>query len=241
MRRRLSTHPCLFLSMLVVLLSVSVQAQEKNPIFHGVNFEQLEYRFGDDTDVVAWDADALVGTDEWKFRIQSKAEYETRPDIFETLEHQFLVQRLWSDFFDLKAGIRLDMPKGPDRVYGVIGIQGLAPQWFEIDADLFVSENAAVSARLDSNYELLITNHWILTPTVEVDVGFSDDEEIGLGAGLRKAEAGLRLSYDLVDRSVAPYVGIHYMHLFGETRQLARNDGEATEDLFLTAGVRLRF
>ncbi|MCB1807253.1 MAG: copper resistance protein B, partial [Candidatus Competibacteraceae bacterium] len=104
-----------------------------------------------------WDGDAFVGTDEWKLRLQSEGEYIKGPDVFETLENQLLVQRLVSDFFDIKAGVRFDTPDGPDRTYAVIGIQGLAPQWFEVDADLFISEKGDVSARLDVDYELLIT------------------------------------------------------------------------------------
>jgi hypothetical protein len=33
----------------------------------GIQVEQLEYRAGDDSDVFAWDFDAIAGTDELKF------------------------------------------------------------------------------------------------------------------------------------------------------------------------------
>jgi copper resistance protein B len=136
--------------------------------------------------VAAWDGDVVVGRDEWKLRLQSEGEYERDESAFETLENQLLLQRPILEFFDIKAGLRLDTPEGPDRVFGVLGLQGLAPQWFEVDADLFLSERGDFSARLDVEYELLITNHLILTPSVEVDFAFSEDRGIGVGSGLSK-------------------------------------------------------
>lgn len=227
---------------LAVALALPAAAAEKEPlVFYGVTLEQLEYRFGDDGDVLAWDGDAFVGTDEWKLRLQSEGEFEDRSNQFETLENQILVQRLIGTFWDAKAGVRFDTPEGPDRTYAVLGLQGLAPQWFEVDADLFFSDRGDLSARLDVDYELLITNWLILTPTAEVDFAFSDDRPVGVGAGLSKAEVGLRLSYDLVDRTVSPYLGVHYERKFGETGRLAEAEGEDKDAVFLAAGFRLMF
>ena len=232
------------------LFTMPLQAQEQNfpglekdpLVFYGVSFEQLEYRFGDDDDLWAWHGDAFVGTDEWKFRVQSEGEYVKGPDIFETLENQIMVQRLMSDFFDAKVGVRLDTPdEGPDRTYAILGFHGLAPQWYEVDADLFISENGDVSARLDVDYELLITNRIILTPAAEINVAFSDDEEIGIGSGLTDVELGLRISYDLIERDVAPYIGVHYERKFGKTADFAEAEGEDDDELFIVAGIRLMF
>ncbi len=216
-------------------------AQHPAPFFWGVQVERLEHRFADGADVLAWDGDALLGGDEWKLRLQSEGEYDRAANGFETLEHQLLVQRMISDFFDVKAGVRYDTPAGPDRAYAVLGVQGLAPQWFEVDADLFLGERGDASARLDVEYELLLTNRLILTPSVEADFAFSDDRAIGVGSGLVSTEFGVRLSYDLLDRSIAPYVGVHYERKFGSTRRLASEEGESTSHLLLVAGVRLRF
>lgn len=220
----------------------AVQAQESDLVFYGVQVEQLEYRRGDDgEDLGVYDADAFVGTDELKLRWQGKGEYDLEAEAFETLENRVVLQTPVSDFFDLKGGVRLDTPKGVDRWYGVVGVAGLAPQWFEIDADLFLSETGDASARLDVEYELLITNRVVLTPSAEIDVAFSDDQEIGIGAGVSTIEVGLRLSYDLVDRAVSPYVGVAYEASLGETADLRRDAGEGTGAVFGVVGVRLIF
>jgi len=228
-----------------VMLVVSFQpaaAQEAQQLIYGLKFEQLEYRFGDQTDVTAWDGDAWLGNDEWKLRLTSEGEYLREGGNFETLEHQLFVQRMISTFFDAKLGVRQDNPDDfADRTYGVIGIHGLAPQWFEIDADLFVSENGDASARLDVDYEILLTNWVILTPSMELDFAFSDDAAAGVGAGFSAVELGARLSYDLIDRSLSPYVGVHYERKFGETGRIAQSEGEGKADLFFTIGTRLMF
>lgn len=235
-----------FLAALVLPLA-SASAQETDFIFYGVSFEQFEYRAGidDSSDALAWDGDVFIGNDEWKLRLISEGEFETDADTdagaFETLEHQLVIQRLASDFFDVKAGVRYDAPLGPNRWFAVIGAHGLAQQWFEIDADLFLNERGNFSARLDVDYELLLTNRWILTPSIEIDLAFGDDPAVGVGNGLVSTEMGVRLSYDLIDRAVSPYIGIHYERKFGETADLARAEGEAVDALFLVAGLKLLF
>ena len=211
-------------------------------VFYGVQVEQLEYRLGDEDDRLAvWDADAFAGTDELKLRWAGKGEYDTRDDSFEKLENKVTLQTPVSDFFDVKAGVRLDTPKGPDRWYGVVGLTGLARQWFEIDADLFLSERGDVSARLDVEYELLLTNRIVLTPAAEVEVAFSDDAATGVGSGFSSAEAGLRLSYDLVDRLLSPYVGVAYETSLGETADIAEREGEDVGAWFAVLGVKMLF
>lgn len=241
-RRTLRLAGAAFLAAIALPLTPA-SAQETDFIYYGLSFEQLEFRKGldDSGDVLAWDGDAFVGNDEWKLRLISEGEYETDEEVFETLEHQLVIQRLATDFFDVKVGARFDAPDGPDRWYGVVGAHGLAQQWFEVDADLFISEKGDVSARLDVDYELLITNRWILTPSAEVDFAFSDDREIGVGAGFVSSEVGLRLSYDLIDRAISPYIGVHYERLLGETADLARNDGEAIDGVFAGVGVKVLF
>ncbi|WP_245881216.1 copper resistance protein B [Thalassospira marina] len=225
----------------VGLAALPALAMEGN-LYYGVQIEQLEYRYGDENEqAAAWDGDAFIGTDELKLRWQSKGERDLRNDSFGTLENRLVLQTPITDFFDAKAGVRLDTPTGTDRWYGTVGISGLAPQWFEIDADIFVSETGDSSARLDIEYEALLTNRLILTPSFETNVAFSDDQEIGTGQGLSKVELGLRLSYDLIDRAVSPYIGISHERKFGNTANFARDDGGDRDATYFVIGTRLMY
>ncbi len=210
------------------------------PIAWGVQAEQLEFRAGEDENVGAWDFDAFAGTDELRVVLRSEAEYGFEEEKFETLENQLRLQTPISTFFDAVGGVRVDTPDdGPTRVYGVIGVHGLAPQWFEVDADLFVSDRPAFRAEVE--YEALITNRLILTPSVEIDLPLVDDEAIGAGAFGPKLELGARLSYDLVDRLFSPYVGVHYERTFGESARLARADDKNVEQVFGVVGVKIMY
>ncbi|MEK9844510.1 copper resistance protein B [Thalassospira sp.] len=230
-----------FVAMVMGVVPVTVQAAEGRT-YYGFQAEQFEYRLGDENEKrLVWDADAFWGTDELKLRWQGEGERDLDADINEGLENRLVLQTPISDFFDAKAGVRLDTPTGTDRWYGTVGIMGLAPQWIEVDADLFVSETGDGSARLDLEYEGLITNRVILTPSIELNAAFSEDREIEVGTGISSAEIGLRLSYDLIDRSVAPYIGVSYERKFGDTADFAKEDGEDFEATYIVTGLRLMF
>jgi len=205
----------------------------------GIQAEQIGYRVGEDTDVAAWDLDAFYGNDELRFVWRSEGEYGVREESFETLENQFRLTTPVSDFFDVVGGIRLDTAKGPDRLHGVVGLHGLTRQWFEVDADLFVSDHP--SARFEVEYEGLITNRIILVPSIELDIPFTDDRAFGQGAFGPKLEVGMRLSYDLVDRLLSPYVGVHYERSFGRSADFVRAGGEDAGAAFLVVGARMLF
>ena len=232
-------------------VSTAVTAQEmisdttarKQPLTTwGVQFEEFEYRYSDDDEELGvWNADAFYGTDELKLRWISKGEYSLEERAYESLENQLVGQIPISKFFDAKAGVRFDTPEGPDRTYAVLGVAGLAPQWFEVDANLYVSNEGETSAELDAEYELLLTNYWILGATLDATVAFSEDREIGVGKGLVSTEAGLRLRYDLVDRAFSPYVGVVHERKYGDTADLAETGGGSTEDWFAVIGARIAF
>jgi copper resistance protein B len=218
---------------------VSAPALAQN-VFWAFQAEEMEYRLGEGgEDVFAWDTDAFVGTDELKLRWVSKAEYVFEEDVWEDLENQLRLQTPISAFWDVVAGVRVDTPAGPNKVYGVLGVHGLAPQWTEVDADFYISENPTFE--IDAEYEGLITNWLILTPSIEFAVPLTDDEELGNGAFGPVLEVGARLSYDLVGRAVAPYVGVHYERAFGETANLRRADDEDAGAVFFVTGAKLLF
>jgi copper resistance protein B len=210
--------------------------------FWGVSAEKLEYRYSDsDEELAAIEGEAFYGTDELKFRWLYSGEWEEAHNAWESLENQFVGQIPISDFWDAKAGVRVDTPEGPDRVYSVLGLTGLAPYWFEVDTNLYVSNEGDASVDFEAEYELLMTNYWILSATFESMVAFSEDQEIGSGKGLNSTELGLRLSYDLIDRAFSPYVGVVHERKYSDTADLARDSGGSTEDWFAVIGARVMF
>jgi copper resistance protein B len=153
---------------------------------------------------------------------------------------QLLYSRAVSAFWDLQIGGRYDVKPDPSRGYAVVGVQGLAPYFFDVDAAAFLSDQGDVSARIEAEYEWLLTQRLIAKPLVELNVAVQDVPDLGIGSGLSDVELGLRLRYEIV-REVAPYVGISWERKVGSTADLARRGGTDVGGAAVVAGIRLWF
>ncbi|MBU0555394.1 copper resistance protein B [Sphingobium faniae] len=174
-------------------------------------------------------------------RLWLKTEIESD---FREKPEQAEVQALWSHaldpWFNLQTGIRYDFEPSPERAHLVVGIQGLAPYWFEVDGALFLSDKGDLTARFEAEYDQRITQRLILQPRVEIDFALQDVPEIGVGSGLSKAEVGLRLRYEIV-KEFAPYIGVEYNETFGDTAAFERAVGGDVSHLSFVFGVRAWF
>ena len=201
--------------------------------------ERAETVIRDGRDGFVVDAQAWVGGDIDKLWLKGELEGEWGRG----LDHSE-VQALWSHaidpWFDVQAGVRVDAQPGPNRGHLVLGLQGLAPHWWEVDAALFLSNKGELTARGEAEYDLRITNDLILQPRVEVDLSAQTIEALGIGAGLSTASAGLRLRFQPTP-TFAPYVGVEYERAFGKTARLRREEGEDAGSLNLLAGLRFFF
>ena len=228
------------LSGMLALVAIPASAAMMDDKIHTqFMVDQLEYRATDGTDYIAWDINGWIGNDDHKLAIKSEGEKPTEGKL-EKAEFQLLYRRPVSDFFDVEAGLRHDIRPDPDRTYGVIGIAGLAPYFFETDASLFVGEKGDVVARIEAEYDLLLTQKLILQPTAEMNLAFTEDRAIHVGRGVSNVELGLRLRYEVV-REFAPYLGVHWERKFGKTADFAREDREAVDSLFFVGGLRFWF
>ena len=168
------------------------------------------------------------------FRTEGRADDGRLGDAEAHLLYGRAVARWW----DVVVGLRQDVRPGPAQSWAAFGVQGLAPYWFEVEATGYVSDGRQTAVRLEAEYEMLLTNRLVLRPLVELNLYGKSNVERGIGAGLSTTEVGLRMRYEF-RRELAPYVGVTWNHLFGETRDLARASGDTVGGLRLVAGVRL--
>ena len=159
-----------------------------------VLIDQLEYRADDE---LAAEGDAWLGGDIRKAWLKIDAKHDR--DV-EALEIQALHSRAISAFWDLQVGVRHDLEPASEN-YAVVGLNGIAPYWFEIDGALFISADGDLGARLEAEYELRLTQRWILQPRVELNL--LDDRH----RDRTELEGGLRLRYEIRPQ-IAPYLGI---------------------------------
>ena len=97
-----------------------------------------------------------------------------------------------------------------------------------------------VSARIEAEYELLLTQRLILQPRTELNFAVQSVPEYGVGSGLSTAELSARLRYE-VKREFAPYIGIDWTRSVGETADFVRADGGDPSSVSFVAGLRLWF
>jgi len=193
----------------------------------------------------SWEIDGWYGNDTDKAWLRSEGERVARR------AHDADVELFWSHavatFWDTQLGVRVDPGedadaggRAPARRWAAFGLQGLAPYWFELEATAYVGAGGRTAARVRAEYELRITQRLILQPELELNAYGRDDARRGIGSGLSSVEGGLRLRYE-IRRSIAPYVGIAWAHVTGNTADQARDAGRRITDRRWVAGVRLWF
>ena len=190
---------------------------------------------GDST--LDWDFDGWIGTDENKLWL--KSEGERTDGQGEKAEFWALYSRNVDTFWDAQIGMRYDHEPSP-LTYLTLGMDGLAPYFFETEIHLFISEKGDVSTRLRQENDVLITQRLILQPYLEASVYMQGVPERDIGAGLSSAEVGLQARYEFT-RKFAPYADIKYERKFGETSSMAKSRGEKDAAIVGTVGVRLLF
>lgn len=203
-------------------LVVTKEPHEENPLAHHAHEAALYHAFtleadrgeGRDGAVSSGELDGWVGGDFHKLFVRSEVEREDAETA--TVENRLLYSYNTSEFWDLQAGIRYDQK--PESVsYGVVGLHGLAPYWIETDAHVFFSEVGDITGRLELSHELLLNQHWVLEPRLQLDAG----------AGQSGFEAGLQLRHEFT-RKAAFYLDLRH------------EEGEDSNDI-LAAGIKLMF
>ena len=226
----------LTLALLAAVPAYGSGAKEQQ--FSAFKINQSEIRFGAHGGYT-WEALAWVGTHTDKVYFKLDGERESGEGLHAG-EAQVLYSWQVSDFFDAQAGLRHDFHPEPTRTYAVFGLHGLAPYHIEVDAAIFISERVDISARLEMEYDFLITQQWVLQPLIEIDFSAQGVDELGTAAGPTGFELGLRLRYEFT-REVAPYIGIVYERDLFATERLTVKRGEDPQLWSLVAGVRLFF
>ncbi len=113
--------------------------------------------------------------------VQERGNLADGRDKVEEAETELLYSRNIASFWDLQMGIRHDFKPDPDRTFAAFGIQGLAPYWFEMEATAYLSEDGDLSAALEVEYDLLLTQRLILQPRLETGFALQEVEEYGVG------------------------------------------------------------
>ncbi len=192
-----------------------------------IKFDQLEHAIAPGNGV-AWDADAWYGGDFDKIWLRSEGEHD---DGRLNAHTELFWDHAFANFWDWQLGGRHDSGLGAARDWAAFGVQGLAPYGFEVEATGYAGDQGRTAMRLRAEYELLITQQWVLQPELETNFYGKSDRAREVASGLSDAQFGVRLRYE-IRRELAPYIGVV---------RILRFAGGARDDTQLVAGVRFWF
>lgn len=208
----------------------------------------LEYRPStakrESTSDYRWDIEGWYGGDYNRLWFKSEGQRDTAFKADYDVDFQLLYGRFLKKYYDLQIGSRVETQtfRGHNvtRGFGVIGIQGLVPYNYELEAALFIDQGGKVSGRLAFTKDFLLTQQLILQGRFETNVAAQRVERFTTGSGLNNLEFGVRLRYE-IRREFAPYIGLSLDHSFGETATLVREEGGHPSQARFVVGVRAWF
>ena len=214
----------------------SMRAEHGGMAFSQVLFNIAEWQVRNGRDGYRWDGEGWFGGDIHRIVVKSEGE-GTLGRRIDTAEVRALYSRTLDPYWNLQAGFRQDIGTGARRTYATIGIEGLAPYWFDVEGTVFLSTRGDLLARAEAWYDQRVTQRLILQPRATVNLSAQDAAASRIGAGLSTAEAGLRLRYEIA-REFAPYVGVTWERRYGATARFARAAGEESGGFALALGIR---
>jgi copper resistance protein B len=211
---------------------------EDHQVLTFITFDQLEGRTDGSNTSFRWDGEGWIGTDFNKLWI--KSEGMVTNGITSDGDQEFLYDRPVPHlrYFDWQAGARVDLDSGPTRAWAALGVQGLAPYFFNFAPTLYIREGGRVAGRIEGYYNLYLTQRLILQPQVELNFYSQADPARKVGSGLSDLDSGLRLGYQF-SRKFAPYIGYTYSSTYGDSAKFSRQAGEATSAPRFVFGIWL--
>ncbi|CAA6803761.1 MAG: Copper resistance protein B [uncultured Sulfurovum sp.] len=218
--------------MIVVLSGMSYADMNDDPLYTKVTLDEFEYQ-GNDEKSFSWDSNIWIGYDMNKIYLYSEG--EKAEDGSAESENQLVFSRAIAPFWDVQFGVGYDKTADDSQTWGVVSLQGLSPYYFETRTALLLGEDGNIGLRLETEYEALLTQKLILTPSLSTNIYSKDNLQMGIGKGLSNITAGMRLRYE-IKREFAPYVGVEWSKNFGNTADVSPLD-----ETYAVAGVRIWF
>ncbi|MDO8409699.1 MAG: copper resistance protein B [Phenylobacterium sp.] len=199
--------------------------------------DRLEAGFGEGAATWLWDVQGWTGGDINRAWIKTEGEGDVDGGL-EEAEIQLLYGRAVTPFWDVQLGLRHDIVReAEDLSHLVLGVQGLAPHWWEIDAAAFLSQDGDLTARVEAEYDQRITQRLILQPRLELEASATDVPARQLAAGFSHAAVGLRLRYAFAPE-FAPYAGVEWHGALGRSADLVEATGGEADDVRLVIGFK---
>ncbi|WP_230483900.1 copper resistance protein B [Sphingomonas sp. Leaf21] len=190
-----------------------MRAEHGGMRFSQILFNLAEVQPREGRDGYRWDGEGWFGGDIDRLVVKTEGEGDFGHRIG-AAEVQALYSRAVDPYWNLQAGLRQDVGGGARRSYAAVGVEGLAPYWFDVEGMVFLSDKGELHGRAEAWVDQRLTQRAFLQPRVEVNLSAQDVPEQRIAAGVSSLELGLRLRYEIA-REFAPYVGINWERRYG--------------------------
>lgn len=241
----------LAIALLQIILTSSISYAESksdwpSPVIDTENFglllfDLLEYKSAGNDSSLDWDIVGWRGGDKNRLWVKSEGSSGLSTSRSGDADLQLLYGRLITAFFDAQIGARVEQTWGDrqnaSRVSAVLGLEGLSLYMFEFEAALFASDAGQISARISASKDFLFTQKTIAQLRVETDGAAKRSDKFETGSSINDLSLGLRLRYE-IKREIAPYVGVSWSNLYGETADFRKRSGGEISELNAVAGIR---
>ncbi len=121
--------------------------------------DHLEAAHGRDNSEFVYDLQAWYGGN--YNRAVLKAEGDVDGGRLQDARTELLWSHAIASYWDVQAGLRVDHGEASQRNWLAVGVQGLAPYWFEVDVAAYLGEHGRTALRAEAEYELLLTSAMI--------------------------------------------------------------------------------
>ena len=128
-----------------------------NAIHGFVLFDRLET--GIDGDAQSWAARSWIGTD--RDRVWLRSEGERTGTGTHSADLEVLYGHSVARWWELLVGVRHDFTPAGAQDFLAVGVTGLAPYKFEVSATAYLGASGQTAARLEVEYETLLTENRI--------------------------------------------------------------------------------
>jgi len=197
-------------------------------------FDLIEMRTGEEGDAFLWDGSFSYGdsTDQAMLVVQGGGALGGQID---EVQARLFYGRAIGENTVLLVGARKDFKPHPRDTHAVIGIQGQIGSRLSWESYAFLSDEGRLTGEAQVIYALPITDRLYLEPRLAAGWSAQGSDAESLRPGFTEGETTVRLRYRLTDK-INAYAGVVHESLLGETRALARSQGEAVKSTVAVVG-----
>jgi copper resistance protein B len=215
--------------------ALAQEAEEEDKAVLSGGFDFIELRAGKGDEAIQWDGSFSYGdsTDQIMLMVEGGGAVGKRVD---DVQARLLYGRSISDNIVLLAGVRHEFQPHPHDSYAMVGAQGSVGSRFSWEGYAFLSDDGRLTGDAQIIYQLPLTEKVYVEPRAAIGWSAQRDEENGVGSGFTETEMSVRLRFRLND-NVNGFVGLAHERLLGDSRNIARAQGETLKSTIAVAGV----